>query len=153
MQSKSNILEDLTSKKANLEQEQETLKKELQCQLNETAEVEKRICGLQSAHEKQLSEFDAKLKDLETTRDSLIKSKFATQNELEDANARTNIVKQELEKVKSGSRKIEERLESELSSLKSDFVSKCSRIIYLYSKTFSYLISCCIKLNMFFSGE
>ena len=134
MQSKSNILEDLTSKKANLEKEQETLKKDLQCQLNETAEVEKRICCLQSAHEKQLSEFDVKLKDLETARDSLLKSKLATQNELEDANGRANIVKQELEKVKSGSRKIEERLESELSSLKSDLVSKCPRIIYLYSK-------------------
>ena len=124
MQSKSSTLEDLKSKKDNLEKQQETLKKDLQCQLNEKTEVENRICGLQSAHEKQISEFDVKLKDLETAKGSLINSKLAIQNELEDANARTNIVKQELEKAKAGSRKTEERLESELSSLKSDLVSK-----------------------------
>ena len=124
MQSKSSTLEDLKSKKDNLEKQQETLKKDLQCQLNEKTEFENRICGLQSAHEKQLSEFDVKLKDLETAKGSLINSKLAIQNELEDANARTNIVKQELEKAKAGSRKTEERLESELSNLKSDLVSK-----------------------------
>ena len=124
MQSKSSTLEDLKSKNANLEKQQETLKKDLQCQLNEKAEVENRICGLQSAYEKQISEFDVKLKDLETANGSLINSKLVIQNELEDANARTNIVKQELEKAKAGSRKTEERLESELSNLKSDLVSK-----------------------------
>ena len=124
MQSKSSTLEDLKSKKYNLEKQQETLKKDLQCQLNEKAEVENRICGLQSAHEKQISELDVKLKDLETAKGSLINSKLVIQNELEDANARTNIVKQELEKAKAGSRKTEERLESELSNLKSDLVSK-----------------------------
>ena len=126
MQSKSSTLEDLRSQKANLEKQQETLKNDLQCQTNEKAEVEKRICGLQSAHEKQISEFDVKLKDLETAKGSLINSKLAIQNELEDANARTNIVKQELEKAKAGFRKTEERLESELSNLKSDLVSKSS---------------------------
>ena len=131
LQSKSSTLEDLKSKKANLEKQQETLKKDLQCQLNEKTEVENRICGLQSAHEKQISEFDVKLKDLETAKGSLINSKLAIQNELEDANARTNIVKQELEKAKAGFRKTEERLESELSNLKSDLVSKYNWILHL----------------------
>ena len=124
MQSKSSTLEDLKSKKANLEKQQETLKNDLQCQINEKAEVENRICGLQSAHEKQISEIGVKLKDLETAKDSLINSKLVIQNELEDANATTNIVKQELEKAKAGFRKTEERLESELSNSKSDLVSK-----------------------------
>merc|ERR1719150_131169 len=93
LQSKSSTLEDLKSKKDSLEKQQETLKKDLQCQLNEKTEVENRICGLQSAHEKRISEFDVKLKDLETAKGSLINSKLALQNELEDANARTNIVK------------------------------------------------------------
>ena len=123
MQSKATLLEDLSAKNADLETQMESLQKQIQEQMNEKGVIENRICVLQSTHEKEKSQFEGKMKDLQSAKDLLINSKLGLQNELEDATARTNILKQEIEKVKGSSRKAEDKLQSELSQLKAELVS------------------------------
>ena len=77
---------------------------------------------MQTEHEKDKSEFEDKVKDLQNANELIQKSKLELQNNLEDANSRTNILKQEIEKVKVASRKVEDKLETELSNLKAELV-------------------------------
>ena len=77
---------------------------------------------MQTEHEKDKSKYEDKMKDLQKTNELLQNSKLELQNNLEDANSRTNILKQEIEKVKVASRKVEDKLETELSHLKAELV-------------------------------
>ena len=124
MQSKSSLLEDLSAKDAEMETQMSRLQKQIEDQINEKGEIENRICLLQSTHEKEKSQFEGKMKDLESAKDLLLNSKLGLQNELEDATSRTNILKQEIEKVKGSSRKAEDKLQSEMLQLKAELVSK-----------------------------
>ena len=123
LQSKSSLLEGLSAKNSGLETKMESLQNQIQDQINEKGDIERRICALQTTHEKEKSQFEGQMKDLQSAKDLLLNSKLGLQNELEDANARTNILKQEIEKVKGSSRKAEDKLQSELSQLKAEMVS------------------------------
>ena len=123
MQSKIGLLENLSAKNVDLDEQIARLQKELQGQVDEKGEIEKRICMLQSGHEKEKSEFEERIKYLQSAKDLILNSKVGLQNELEDSNARTNILKQEIEKVKGQSRKAEDKLQSELSHTKTELVS------------------------------
>ena len=123
MQSKISLLDNLNAKNVDLDEEIVKMKKELQSQVDEKGEIEKRICMLQSAHEKERSELEERIKSLQGAKELLLNSKIGLQNELEDANSRTNILKQEIEKVKGQSRKAEDKLQSELSHTKTELVS------------------------------
>ena len=147
MQSKASLLEDLSANNAELESQMESLQKQIQEQINEKGEIENRICVLQSTHEKEKSQFEGKMKDLQSAKDLLLNSKLGLQNELEDATARTNILKQEIEKVKGSSRKAEDKLQSELSHLKAEFVS-IFIFIWFYKRYHQVKLSC-RKLRMY----
>lgn len=72
------------------------------------------------SHETENLELEERAKDLQNAKDLLLSSKLELQNELEDANARTNIIKQEIEKVKRESHKVEDNLQSQLSQIKTE---------------------------------
>ena len=123
LQSKNNMLGSISAKNAELDEQIIRLQKELQDQSSEKAEVEERICKLQSSYEKEKSDLEERAKDLQNAKDLLLNSKVEMQNHLEDSNARTNILKQEIEKVKIQSRQVEDKLQSELSHIKNELVS------------------------------
>ena len=96
----------------------------MKSKLFEINEFEKEFSSSGSSQEDkdELTKFEDELKDLQNAKELLMNSKLGLQNELEDANSRTNILKQEIEKVKGVSRKVEDRLQSELSQLKTELV-------------------------------
>ena len=117
------MIEDLEAKNVGLDTQIRNVKNQLEEQVKEKVEVENRICALQSAHEQEKLQFEGTIKDLQSAKDSLIDSKLVLQSDLEDANARTHIIKQEIEKVKDASRKTEAKLQSELYHLETELVS------------------------------
>ena len=117
------MVEDLKLKNVGLDTQIKTVKNQLEEQVKEKIQVENRICALQSAHEQEKLQFEGTIKDLQSAKDSLIDSKLVLQSDLEDANARTHIIKQEIEKVKDASRKTEAKLQSELYHLETELVS------------------------------
>lgn len=123
IQSKNDMLEGISVKNAELDERVITLQKELHCQANEKLEVEERICKLQSSYEKEKSDLEERSKDLQNAKDLLLNSKVQLQNALEDANARTDILKEEIEKVKLKSRQAEDELRTELEHIKNELVS------------------------------
>ena len=122
LESKSSLLKDLSEKNAEIEVEIDTIRRKLEEKTSEKEDVEKRICLIQTEHEKDKSKYEEKMKDFQDANELLQKSKLELQNNLEDANSRTNILKQEIEKVKVASRKVEEKLDTEISHLKAELV-------------------------------
>ena len=130
MKSNKSLIEDLSAKNVGLDTQIEKLQNDLQKQINEKGAVENSnsnlrivICNLQSAREKEKLEFEGEIKNLRMSKNLLLKSKLGLKNELEDSNTRTNIIKQETEKVKKASLKTEKKLQSELSHLQTELVS------------------------------
>ena len=122
MESKISLFENISTKNSQLNKEIARFQNELKAEVDEKQEIEKRICILQSANEQEKSSLEKQVQDLESSKESILKSKIGLQNDLEDANARTNILKQEIEKVKGQSRKTEDKLQSELSNIKTEMV-------------------------------
>ena len=116
------MFENLSTKNSDLNKEIARFQNELKAEVEEKREIEKRICILQSTNEQEKSSLEKQVQDLESSKESILKSKIGLQNDLEDANARTNILKQEIEKVKGQSRKTEDKLQSDLSNMKTEMV-------------------------------
>ena len=111
-----------------LEEHITTLKKEVKDEVREKVEAEERICRLQSSYEKEKTDLEEHAKDLQSAKDLLLNSKVQLQNKLEDANLRTNILKQEIEKVKMQSQNTEDQLQSEIKTIKNELVRKSLRL-------------------------
>ena len=67
LQSKSSLLEDLSGKNVDLETKIEGLEKEIEEQINEKGEVEKKFYALKSPHEKDKLEFEGNISNLEVS--------------------------------------------------------------------------------------